>query len=40
MSALGGMAILSRYVRSQMLEVVGQDYVRTAAGERARKRTW
>jgi peptide/nickel transport system permease protein len=30
MSALGGIAVLSRYVRSQMLEVVGQDYVRTA----------
>lgn len=30
MSAVAGMAILSRYVRSQMLEVVGQDYVRTA----------
>ncbi len=30
MSAVGGIAILSRYVRSQMLEVVGQDYVRTA----------
>ncbi|UCE86135.1 MAG: ABC transporter permease [Deltaproteobacteria bacterium] len=29
-SALGGIAVLSRYVRSQMLEVVGQDYVRTA----------
>lgn len=30
MLALGGMAVLSRYVRSQMLEVLGQDYVRTA----------
>jgi len=30
MSALAGLAILSRYVRSQMLEVLGQDYVRTA----------
>ena len=30
MSAVGGIAILSRYVRSQMLEVIGQDYVRTA----------
>jgi len=29
-SALTGIAILSRYVRSQMLEVLGQDYVRTA----------
>ncbi len=30
MSALAGVAVLSRYVRSQMLEVIGQDYVRTA----------
>ena len=30
MSALGGIAVLSRYVRSQMLEVIRQDYVRTA----------
>ncbi len=30
MSAVGGIAILSRYVRSQMLEVINQDYVRTA----------
>jgi len=30
MSAIGGVAVLSRYVRSQMLEVVGHDYVRTA----------
>jgi len=30
MSAVGGIAVLSRYVRSQMLEVLGQDYVRTA----------
>lgn len=30
MSAMAGIAILSRYVRSQMLEVVRQDYVRTA----------
>ena len=29
-SALTGVAILSRYVRSQMLEVVSQDYIRTA----------
>jgi len=27
---LAGVAVLSRYVRSQMLEVVSQDYVRTA----------
>lgn len=30
MSALAGIAVLSRYVRSQMLEVIGKDYVRTA----------
>ena len=30
MSALTGIAILSRYVRSQMLEVIQEDYVRTA----------
>jgi len=30
MSAVAGIAVLSRYVRSQMLEVIGQDYVRTA----------
>lgn len=30
LGATGGIAILSRYVRSQMLEVQGQDYVRTA----------
>jgi peptide/nickel transport system permease protein len=30
LGATGGVAILSRYVRSQMLEVEGQDYVRTA----------
>jgi peptide/nickel transport system permease protein len=30
MGALAGIAVLSRYVRSQMLEVVSQDYVRTA----------
>jgi peptide/nickel transport system permease protein len=30
LGALGGIAVLSRYVRSQMLEVIGQDYVRTA----------
>ncbi len=29
-SAIGGMAVLSRYVRSQMLEVIHQDYIRTA----------
>jgi peptide/nickel transport system permease protein len=29
-SALTGIAILSRYVRTQMLEVIDQDYVRTA----------
>jgi peptide/nickel transport system permease protein len=30
MSAFLGVAVLSRYVRSQMVEVLGQDYVRTA----------
>ncbi|MFQ5449478.1 MAG: ABC transporter permease [Nitrospinaceae bacterium] len=30
MSAIAGTAILSRYVRSQMLEVINQDYIRTA----------
>jgi len=30
LSATAGVAVLSRYVRSQMLEVEGQDYVRTA----------
>lgn len=30
MLAIGGIAVLSRYVRSQMLEVLSQDYVRTA----------
>ena len=29
-SAVGGVAVLSRYVRSQMLEVIHQDYMRTA----------
>jgi peptide/nickel transport system permease protein len=30
LGATAGIAVLSRYVRSQMLEVIGQDYVRTA----------
>jgi len=30
LGATGGIAVLSRYVRSQMLEVIDQDYVRTA----------
>lgn len=30
LGATGGIAVLSRYVRGQMLEVQGQDYVRTA----------
>jgi len=30
LGAVGGIAVLSRYVRSQMLEVESQDYVRTA----------
>ncbi len=29
-SAIGGIAVLSRYVRSQMLEVIHHDYIRTA----------
>lgn len=33
MSALGGVAVLSRYVRSQMTEVIHQDYVRTASAK-------
>ncbi len=30
LGATGGVAVLSRYVRGQMLEIIGQDYVRTA----------
>lgn len=30
LGATGGIAVLSRYVRNQMMEVEGQDYVRTA----------
>jgi peptide/nickel transport system permease protein len=30
LGATGGVAVLSRYVRSQMLEIIGQDFVRTA----------
>jgi peptide/nickel transport system permease protein len=30
LGATGGIAVLSRYVRSQMLEIIDQDYVRTA----------
>jgi peptide/nickel transport system permease protein len=30
LGATGGIAVLSRYVRSQMLEVEGMDYIRTA----------
>ncbi len=30
LGATGGIAILSRYVRGQMLEIINQDYVRTA----------
>ena len=33
LGATGGIAILSRYVRTQMLEVEGQDYVRTAVAK-------
>ena len=32
-SALGGIAILSRYIRSQMVEVLEQDYIRTAVSK-------
>ncbi len=32
-SALGGIAVLSRYVRSQMVEVLDQDYIRTATAK-------
>jgi peptide/nickel transport system permease protein len=37
LGATGGIAVLSRYVRSQMLEVESQDYVRTA---RAKGLSW
>jgi peptide/nickel transport system permease protein len=30
LGAMGGIALLSRYVRAQMLEVIHQDYIRTA----------
>ena len=30
LGATGGIAVLSRYVRSQMLEIIGMDFVRTA----------
>ena len=33
LGATAGIAILSRYVRSQMMEVEGQDYVRTAVAK-------
>lgn len=33
LGATGGIAILSRYVRSEMMEVEGQDYVRTAVAK-------
>jgi peptide/nickel transport system permease protein len=33
LGATGGIAILSRFVRSQMLEVEGQDYIRTATAK-------
>jgi len=39
LGATGGIAILSRYVRSQMLEVEGQDYVRTARAKGSRPKT-
>ncbi|MDD9820606.1 MAG: ABC transporter permease [Nitrospira sp.] len=37
--ASGGVAVLSRYVRSQMLEVIGHDYVRTARAKGATEDT-
>jgi len=37
MSALTGIAILSRYVRAQMLDVIDQDYVRTARAKGLRE---
>ena len=37
LGATGGIAVLSRYVRSQMLEVEGQDYVRTARAKDCRR---
>jgi peptide/nickel transport system permease protein len=39
MAALTGIAVLSRYVRAQMLEVLGQDYVRTARAKGLDERT-
>lgn len=39
MAGLAGTAALSRYVRSQMLEVVRQDYVRTARAKGAEEDT-
>lgn len=37
LGATGGIAVLSRYVRSQMLEIIGQDYVRTARAKGLRE---
>ena len=37
LGATGGIAILSRYVRSQMLEVENQDYIRTARAKGVRE---
>jgi peptide/nickel transport system permease protein len=39
MSAILGVAVLSRYVRSQMLEVISQDYIRTARSKGLREDT-
>ncbi|MCD6261691.1 MAG: ABC transporter permease [Deltaproteobacteria bacterium] len=33
LGATGGIAVLSRYVRSEMIEVEGQDYIRTAVAK-------
>jgi len=39
LGATGGIAVLSRYVRSQMLEVESQDYIRTARAKGLSERT-
>lgn len=38
LAAAGGIAALPRFVRTEMLEVLGQDYVRTARGKGLRER--
>lgn len=37
--AIGGIALLSRYVRSQMIEVISQDFVRTARAKGLEEQT-